>query len=614
MGKANRNKIKRSNNASAKTVKNQKKSGLALTITLAAVALVVVAAVLWGVVSWAITLTDSLTLRKSKAIYTDNYTVNGSALQYMFMADYQEFLNTYMYYTSYIGLDTSLPLAEQDFGSGADSLLGNFDGTWKDYFMSSLKSQTEQMLLYCEVANVKGVELDDADYAAIDEAIHSIEHSAADAGYSLNAYLAASFGNGVRLDDIRSALELSSLAAKVAEVIDAELMDGITVDEINAKYEADKKSYNVKDYIYYTMSVEYEDVLLEVIPDYDGKAELTDEQEAKVLEAYENKVNEAKAKAEAFKNYATVEDFKQAALEDLADLSFDSFYKTEALADADKLSDTALNTVKNAMIAKVIEEVMADAESSDDTTDTDGVFTAYGVTLTENAAKAVDNIKSKLYSNLNSATEAYFSQKIKYDAEDSIPKWAFDEAEGIGDTNSLSFGDGADEGEFKNTNGYFDIAVYMIASEEYCDKTLAKNVGYMTFSDEATAKKAIESFKSSANKDYAAWEAVAKSCSAVSVGKFENYLEGQLSYGNFETWLYDEETAIGSITETPVTNSSTTTVSEYAIFLYYGEGDEAWYIDVKNVIFVDDYQEYYNSITEKYPVTIDEKVIDKIDV
>ena len=613
MGKANRNKIKRSNNASAKTVKNQK-SGLALTITLAVIALAVAAAVVAGVVSWAVSLTDSITLRKSKAIYTDNYTVNGSTLQYMFMADYQEFLNTYMYYTSYIGLDTSLPLAAQDFNSNADSLLGNFDGTWKDYFMSSLKSQTEQMLLYCEVANAKGIELDEDDYAAIDEAIHSIEHSATDAGYSINAYLSASFGNGVKLDDIRSALELSSLAAKVAEVIDAELMDGITADEINAKYEADKKSYNVKDYIYYTMSVEYDDVILEVIPDYDGKAELTDEQEAQVLEAYKNKVNEAKAKAEAFENHTTVDGFKQAVLEDLADIAFDSFYKTEALDDADKLSDEDLHVVKNAMIAKVIEEVTAGAESSDDTTDTDGVFTAYEVTLTENAAKAVDNVKTKLNSNLSSAMDAYFAQKIKYDAEDSIPKWAFDEAEGIGATKSLSFGDGSTEGEFESKNGYFDIAVYMIASDEYCDKTLAKNVGYMTFSDEATAKKAIESFKTSATKDYAAWEAVAKSCSAVSVGKFENYLEGQLSYGNYETWLYDEETVIGSVTETPVTNSSTTTVSEYAIFLYYGDGDEAWYIDVKNVIFVDDYQEYYNSITEKYPVTIDEKVIDKIDV
>ena len=62
-----------------------------------------------------------------------------------------------------------------------------------------------------------------------------------------------------------------------------------------------------------------------------------------------------------------------------------------------------------------------------------------------------------------------------------------------------------------------------------------------------------------------------------------------------------------------MTNSSTST-SEYAVFLYYGDGDEAWYIDVKNAIFVDDYQEYYKTVTEKYPVTVVDKVLDKIDV
>lgn len=607
MGKANR--IKNGRNAASVAKNSKKNSSFWYTLSLALVAAFVAIVIIVSSV-----FSTGVIMRSKKAIYTDNYTVNGAVLQYMFMADYQDFLNTYSYYVQAFGLDTTKSLAKQQFGSAAASFLGSFDGTWKDYFMSNLKAQTEQLLVYCEVANEKGIKLEDDDIALIDETIHALEHSASDSGYSLSSFLNMYYGEGVKLKDVREALELSSLAAKVAEVIDAELMDGITVDEINKKYEDNKKDYNVKDYIYYTMSVEYDEVVAEIIPDYDGKTELTEEQEKTVLEAYKNKIAETKTKAEAFENYTTLDDFKNAVLEDLAYTSFDSYYKTEALADADKLSDTDLHTVKVALIAEVIDEVKKDAEMADATAEADGAFTAYGVALAgENTAKAIDNVKTKLYKDLNSAVDSLFSQKLKYDSEDTLPKWAFDEAEGIGDTKKLSFGDGSSDGEIENKNGYFDIAVYMLASDEYCDKTLAKDVAYMTFADEASAKKAIEAFKAGATKDYAAFEAVAKNNNAVTNGKFENYLEGQLSYGTYETWLYDDETVIGSITETPVTNAATTD-KEYAVFFYYGDGDEAWYIDVKNAIFVDDYQEYYKTITEKYPVTVVDKVLDKIDV
>ena len=483
--------------------------------------------------------------------------------------------------------------------------------------MSTLKSQTEQLLIYCEEANKRGVTLDEDDKKAIDDALHAIEDTAAAYGYNVNSYLELNYGKGIKLKDVRTALEISSLAAKVAEDIDAGLMNAITVDEINAKYGENNKEYNVKDYIYYTMSVEYDDVVDEVINDYDGSTELTDEQKVSVLDAYRAKIEETKAKADKFAAYTTVDEFKNAVYMDLAKTSFDALYKTEALADADKLSDAALAVVRGAMIDEVVDEVKKGEESADATAEADGAFTAYGETVTENAAKAIDNIKTKLHTNLITAGKSLFDQKVKYDSTDNVPKWAFDEATGIGATKTLSFGDGSgddvDMSAVENKSGYFDIAVYMLASDEYRDTTKAKNVAYMTFSTEAAAKKAIESFKASANKDLAAFESVAKSNAAVTNGNFENYLEGQLSYNGYETWLYDDATVIGSITDTPLANAATS-ATEYAIFFYHEDGDEAWYIDVKNEIFVGDYQEFYNAATKEFPVTVDEKVLDKIDV
>ena len=153
----------------------------------------------------------------------------------------------------------------------------------------------------------------------------------------------------------------------------------------------------------------------------------------------------------------------------------------------------------------------------------------------------------------------------------------------------------------------------MIKATEYCDKTLSKNVAYMTFSSEENAKKAIEEIKAETMLDKANFDAIAISHAATMNGSLENYREGELSYNGFETWLYDEETVVGSFTEEAIPDSSTTP-SEYAIFYYFEDGLESWEIDVRNSIFVEDYQAYYESLTEKYPVVFEDKVLNKIDM
>ena len=64
----------------------------------------------------------------------------------------------------------------------------------------------------------------------------------------------------------------------------------------------------------------------------------------------------------------------------------------------------------------------------------------------------------------------------------------------------------------------------------------------------------------------------------------------------------------------PFLANATQDATEYAIFFYVENGDELWNIDVKNDIFVDDYQEYYDALVEKYPITKNDKIIGKIEL
>jgi hypothetical protein len=78
---------------------------------------------------------------------------------------------------------------------------------------------------------------------------------------------------------------------------------------------------------------------------------------------------------------------------------------------------------------------------------------------------------------------------------DELTKWAFEKGRKVGDFKVISKGDGSTDGEIKNTSGYFDITLYMVSATEYCDKALARDIAYMTFSTEKAAKEAIEEFK-----------------------------------------------------------------------------------------------------------------------
>ncbi len=628
MGKSNRIRTKRAETAvKAPAYSKAKKTTPAWLYSL--IAIVVAAVLLVGVVAGLVSK-NGLVMRMTPAIKSENYTINGNMLRYMFQTEYQNFHNSYSDTLQYFSLDTSKSLKEQTFGdtSAGSALetayLGEFSGTWYDYFMNSVTAQAKEILIYCEEAKARGIELDDDDYANIENSVLSIDYMVQmynlyyGGSYNRASYISATYGEGVKEKDIRNFLELSALASKCAEQISDELIDAITDERITAEYEQNKLDYQNTDYSYYTMSVKFSDLAKELIEGYDGSAALTDEQTATVLEAYKSKIAELKEKAATFAAYTDISEFEKDIFNDIASTNFDSLYATEALADADKLSDEALAAVKTAMITKLMEELDADAEATTDDTEKDdetSTITVYGQTVTENASKAIFNIKSSLFKTLTSSKSTYIVEKVYYNEADEVSKWAFEAARAVGDVKTVETGDGSNGSEVANTTGTFSVSVYMLKKPAYLDEEVGRRLAYMTFNSLADANAAIATFRAGGDITEEAFLKVAEEKSATNHSYTENYFKGIWGYDDLDKWLYDEATTPGSyslpilIEEAADENSS----DLYGVFFYTKDGQISWKLSVESVIYTNDAEAKYAELSEKYATSVNEKALNKID-
>ncbi len=151
--------------------------------------------------------TNGFFLRHTDSVSGPTITVDNAVVSYFFHQSYQEFINTYRDYLTYFGLDTSKSLKAQAC-TMTDS------GSWFDYFMEGTKSSLTQMLVFAEEAKARGLSLTDSDKKSVEATLSNFTEAAESYGYSVNYYIRSLFGTGMKLDDIRRAIELSTLANK----------------------------------------------------------------------------------------------------------------------------------------------------------------------------------------------------------------------------------------------------------------------------------------------------------------------------------------------------------------------------------------------------------------
>ncbi len=605
MGKSNRIRNKRAN-VKVETVKSyKKKSGMpswAINLITIAVALVILLSVALSLVT-----ANGVFMRMQTAMKTDNFKVNGNMMNYFFQTQYQSFVSENSSYLSYYGLNTGLSLKEQYVDTNDQS-----QGTWFDYMMNQTKTSVAEILVYCEEAEARGIKLTDDDKANIDAELEMYKVYAETYGYTnTNTYIAAIYGKGMKLKDVRNALELSTLASKCSEEIGIEIENAITKDQITTEYNDNKLDYDLVDYTYFTFDVSYEDAIIEILgEDYDDADVETKSEE--ILAKYKEMIADAKADAAELAGKTDIKDFKAYIYNKVVEQAIEDTY-AEAVADseltADKLpSEENTKTIREKLLAHVIDLIANEKSYEKISATADEKTTVFEIEVTKEYSELFEEIAEDVFDAAKAAAEKCVTEGAVYVDTDDAVEWAFEEGRKAGDIKSFEEGDGKD-GEEISTDAdeldKFTVSTYYITKSQYRDETITKDLGIMVFGTEEDAKKAIEKLTAGITID--AFEAV-----SVELGgnftDYENYTKGAMGVDAFDEWLYADGVVIGSYTATPIKLDD----SSYAVAIYYADGDPAWEVTVKSALFSEKFSANYEALEATYAVTTKDKVLAKI--
>lgn len=605
MGKSNRIRVNRANERIRTLgVKNKKKGMPSWALSLITV---VLAAALLLSVSGILLSANGVFNRMTTVVSSANYKVNANMMAYYYNTQYQNFKTNYSSYMSSFSLNPELPLDSQPFGGAEGStnydamLLGEFEGTWHDYFMKTTVDTVKNMLMYCEASAELEVALTDEDYAEINTNLEYYETLAASNGWpSVNSFYSENFGKGISESDVRKCMELSLLASKTMEKLADKIDASVTEGEIKTKYEGNALDYDVIDYTYYIFKVNYDEAAKKALGKDYKEADLEkQENKDKVLAEYKAMIAKAQDAAKELEGKTTLEDFKAYIYNYVATKAVDDNYGSQTISAEAKgsLTDDQITAIKAELVKNILAEATKDdakdvADKAIDIKDDDADDKTYefaGATVTKAFAKIVNTVNEKAYSTVKSATTTYNVEKAGYTKDNKFSEWAFKEAK-LNDKKLIAeydaSKDGAmvtDQGEIKAESKQAQVGVYLITETRRQDTDKAKNFTYMIFSTEATAKEAIAELVAGGTVTKDAFLAMAETKKATTSNSITDYTKGAMGSTEFDEWVFETAKNAGDLTATPIKTTSDST-SVYIVALYEGEGQELWKLDVKSTI------------------------------
>ncbi len=162
----------------------------------------VLAAVVVLTVVWTIVADTGVTVRGTTGIQSEHFAVDNAMLAYLMYENMYEKVAANPQLYEERNFDITKPLDKQIFEGSK---------TWFDYFLEIELSYVKEYLVYAEAAYSNEHGLSDLDYLRIDRKIAELEKAASDAGKPIKEYLAARYGRGINLEDVRRAEEFRIL-------------------------------------------------------------------------------------------------------------------------------------------------------------------------------------------------------------------------------------------------------------------------------------------------------------------------------------------------------------------------------------------------------------------
>lgn len=380
-------------------------------------------------------------IRKSIALNATYMQVGDSKVteleyDYYYNLSVSSFISENSYWLSYIGLDTSVDYADQQYSTYL---------TWDDYFQESTVANLKQVKALAKAAKEAGFEYDTT--ADVDAHIESIEEAAAEAEMTVKNYVKASLGQYATTKNLRDIIaEAYYASAYYNEVIEG--LD-ITDEEITAYYNENKTDYDSVDFKLITVEAEIPEG--ETTTDADGNVTTADPTDEQIALAMKN------AKQAADEKVDTID--SEGELNENVKYAYASTYYVDWLFDEERVAgDTTVieNETSNCYYVLKFEDRYLDQ--------TKAVNIRAIATTTDMGATIVEE-----WNNTGADEDAFLALVEKYSEDtytnttgglyenlqatnlsDELSTWLLDEARKEGDVEAIS-----------SASGYYYVMYYI---------------------------------------------------------------------------------------------------------------------------------------------------------
>ena len=162
------------------------------------------------------------------AISLGDVDVTSQMMSFFLNDTIMNWYSQYSGYTSLFSVDLSKDLHSQQYGAGYEAMfLGDFEGTWYDYFLNQTLENVKVYVMYANAAKAAGLTLTEQDEADIDVTINDIKTSLKEK----DSDFSDRYGKGVSEGDVRDCYELIFLASKASDHKLAEIESMIEKDD-----------------------------------------------------------------------------------------------------------------------------------------------------------------------------------------------------------------------------------------------------------------------------------------------------------------------------------------------------------------------------------------------
>jgi len=201
--------------------------------------------------------------------------------------------------------------------------------------------------------------------------------------------------------------------------------------------------------------------------------------------------------------------------------------------------------------------------------------------------------------------DTIYKSSAYYNQEDDFAKWAFSDERKVGDTNIFEVKENVFVAYYMNKTIYFDekptknFRQILLEIENYSSAEATRKTALNLISEWENGEATEESFKALV-KEYST-----DVTSVENEGLYMYVREGELGLEDFDEWLFDENRKPGSV-------GLVKSEKSYHILYMCGDGVPTWQAALVQPMQEDAYNELKAPLVDKYNVTFNNKLINKI--